>query len=177
MVYCPILSPEKLKFRSSAIFAQVLVVVRVFGHVWFRSASARNSKLLTAHLGKGNFTMVHGRCESRTAWYNPSIASSLFPSQLPSLSHEVKSAGSYSDHAYIKEDRHHAFDGGSSACAIMAAVSFTVKHTIFVSIADSHPCFAELLRPSSRIHLLALQIAVQSIVCIHDDGSCGWFEF
>jgi hypothetical protein len=68
--------------------------------------------------------MVHGTCESRAAWYNPSIASSLFPCQLPSLPPEVKSSGSYSDHAYIKEDRHYAFDGGSSACAIMASVSF-----------------------------------------------------
>ena len=83
--------------------------------------------------GEGNFTMIRGLCASTALWYNVSLASSLFPSQLPPLPKHAISE--YVGLAYIREDRDFAFDGGSSACATMAAVRlmFEFKLMIFWS--------------------------------------------
>jgi hypothetical protein len=77
--------------------------------------------------------MIRGLCASKAPWYNVSLASSLFPSQLPPLPKHAISE--YVGLAYIREDRDFAFDGGSSACATIAAVClmFVFKLMIFWS--------------------------------------------
>ena len=85
--------------------------------------------------GEGHFTMIHGICESQTPWYNPSLSSSLFPSKLPPLPQKARCT--LVQQAYVREDRNYCFDGGSSACIIMAAVrSFVhacISHVVFQS--------------------------------------------
>jgi hypothetical protein len=64
--------------------------------------------------------MVHGVSQSQTPWYNPSLSSSLFPSNLPPLPRKATCALAAA--AYVREDRSYCFDGGSSACVLIATV-------------------------------------------------------
>ena len=117
--------------------------------------------------------MVQGICESRSAWYNPSVASSLFPAQLPPPSSEARCART--EDAFVKEDQDYAFDGGSSACAVIPAVSLMPMPIVVVSNVDLHP--SEFIRSSARLYVHTMRRNAQISVFLFDDGSCRQLEF
>ena len=88
-------------------------------HTLVTSHAARHTSTMA---GEANCTFIHGICVSQAPWYNIMLASSLFPSQLPPLPKHA--ASNAAGPAHIREDRNFAFDGGSSACAVIAAVCF-----------------------------------------------------
>jgi hypothetical protein len=115
--------------------------------------------------------MVQGICESRSAWYNPSVASSLFPARLPPPSFEARCA--WTEDAFVKEDQDYAFDGGSSACAVIPAVS--LMPIAVVPNIDLHP--SEFIRSFARLFVHAMRRNVRISFFLFDHGSCRQLEF